>query len=358
MSNSNFVYLRVLRQADHTVFGVQDGQKRYWDQQFGRYIPYSSGQQVKRSILEYITSQLGEVPAATTFYSDVKKDGKITEGEVISPGDPRFTDQLLGGWMIAKAGGADRTIKRRSPLSISAMRPLHPLLSNIYEEKISFDRSDRPDLHQVIVRDDTGKELNDDEIANLLSGSDRSLRRKWIQGSQRATGLFVIDIAIDLRTLFAISINQTEPELSPETINELKAAKWTESENTFGECLVMPKERREKIIEGLVGALIDWRIMTNQSRTFSPLATLAVAISHDANKVASAIRAKMVDEGERPAAKPIVDDSIAGADVFVTLPGAGYFSTNVEAADALDYAKSKIKSMLLEFKYESQLKGE
>ena len=357
MSNSNFVYIRVLRQADHTVFGVEDGQKRYWDQQFSCYIPYSSGQQVKRSIMEQICSELREGPAPTTFYSDVKKDGKgvkITEGEVISPGDPRFADQLLGGWMIAKAGGANRTIKRRSPLSISALRPLHPLLSNIYEEKVSFDRSDRPDVHKVIVRDDKGNELSDDEIAKLLSGTDRSLRRKWIQGSRRTTGLFVCDIAIDLRTLFAPSINQTEPELSPETIEELKVAKWTESENTFGKCIITPKERRQKIIEGLVEALINWRIMTNQSRTFSPLETLAVAISHDANKIASAIRAKLFDEGEKPTAKPIVDDTIEDANVFVTLPGAGYFTTNIEAADALDKAKAKLKEVLSAFNYEKQ----
>lgn len=358
MSNSNFVYLRLLRHVDHTVFGVEDGQKRYYDNQFGRYIAYSSGQQVKRSVLEQISSNLKEKPAPTTFYNDVKKEGKgvkITEGEVITPGDPRFADQLLGGWMVAKAGGTSRTIKRRSPLSISAMRPLHPLLSNIYEEKVSFDRSDRPDLHQVVVRNEKGNELSDDEIAKLLSGSDRSLRRKWIQGSRRTTGLFICDIAIDLRTLFSVSINQTEPELSAETIEELKKSNWIDSENTFGKCIVAPGDRREKLIDALAGALLDWRIMTNQSRTFSPMETLAVAISPDANKITGAIRAKLIDEGEKLQAKPIVDDSVPDTEVYVTLAGAGYFATNVEAGDALDRARARLVQIMKEFDFEKQL---
>lgn len=33
------------------MFCVEDGQKTYYDPQFGRNLPYSSGQQVKRSVL-------------------------------------------------------------------------------------------------------------------------------------------------------------------------------------------------------------------------------------------------------------------------------------------------------------------
>ncbi|HEY6974814.1 MAG TPA: hypothetical protein VH396_00915 [Chitinophagaceae bacterium] len=353
-----YIYLRGLKHSEHTVFGVADGQKYYWDNQFQRQVAYSSGQQIKRSILEAITSALNEVPAPVTFYHEAaKKENKttISEKEVTTPGDPRLADQLLGGWMIANAGGNNRTVKRRSPLSISAMRPLHPLLGSIQSENISFDRSDRPDLHKVIVRDTNGNQLSEEQIAQLLSGSDRSLRRKWIQDNKRTSGLFIYDVAIDLRTLFCVSLNQLEPELSAETINQLKQDGWIETENTFGKCLIAPEERRKEIIPALAYALINWRILTNQSRTFSPMEVLAVAISQNANKVAQAIRAKLIEEGEKPIARPIVDDTIDDVNVYVTLVGAGYFTTNVESADALESAEKKLIKLLEAFDYENQL---
>lgn len=347
-----YIYLRALRHVDHTVFAVADQQKRYWDEQFQRWVAYASGQQVKRSILEQVTIALNEVPAPVTFYFEAPS---LKEKEVTSPGDPRFADQLLGGWMIAQSGGGGRTIKRRSPLSISAMRPLHPLLGGVQSENLSFDRSDRPDLHKVVVRDTNGNILTEQQVAELLSGSDRSLRRKWIQDNKRTTGLFIYDIAVDLRTLFCVSLNQLEPELSQETIEQLKKDDWKETENTFGKCLLAPEERRKQIITALAHALINWRILTNQSRTFSPMEVLAVAISQNANKVAQTIRAKLIEEGEKPTAKPIVDDAIKGANVLVTLAGAGYFSTNIESADALGSAEKKLIELMETFNYSNQL---
>ncbi|MFB6307578.1 MAG: hypothetical protein ABEH43_11460 [Flavobacteriales bacterium] len=72
------------------------------------------------------------------------------------------------------------------------------------------------------------------------------------------------------------------------------------------------------------------------------------------NKSPSAIRAKLIEEGEeRPKAKPIVDDRIKGADVYVTLPGAVYFATNIESADALENACQKLVDLMSEFDYEN-----
>ncbi len=95
--------------------------------------------------------------------------------------------------------------------------------------------------------------------------------------------MFVYDIAIDLRTLFCVSTNQHEPEISKEMIEQLKEKGWVESENVFGKCLVLPKEKRDRIIPALAKALINWRITSNQARTFSLMETLAVAISDNAN---------------------------------------------------------------------------
>lgn len=148
MNRTPFLYIRGLRCVDHTVFAVNDGQKFYIDPQFGRQQAYSSGQQVKRSIIEAL-----DLPfAAMTFNWEIeKKENKASQKEPHSPCDPSYPDQLLGGYMKAESGSF--TVKRRSPLSISAMRPLHPLLGGIEypKENLTFDRTSHPEHHQVKV---------------------------------------------------------------------------------------------------------------------------------------------------------------------------------------------------------------
>lgn len=349
----NTIYIRTLKRAEHTVFAVEDGQKRYFDPQFNRWVPYSSGQQVKRSLIDSLTSALNEVPAPTTFVFGISKNGELGEGEVYGNCDPTFADQLFGGWMKAAKGGKERTLKRRSPLSISAMRGLHPLLAGIGKENASFDRSDRPN-NMVIVRDEDGNLLNDEQISDLLAGKDRSLSRKWIPELRRATGLFVQDMAIDLRRLFSVSLNLLEPEVTEETLNNLREEGWIESENVFGKCLVAPKELRERLIPALAHAIINWTITSNQSRTFSLMETLAVSLSDNANKIAGSIRAKLSLEEENKAL-PIIEEDLAGVETFITLSAAGYVLTKKETADALDKAEQSLIAKMLAFDYENQI---
>lgn len=351
-----YIYLRALKHAEHTVFCVEDGQKTYYDPQFNRVIAYSSGQQVKRSVLQSLTDNLNVPMASITFnYNITAKNGKkeLENKEPWSPCDPCFVDQLLGGWMRA---GDGVTKKRRSPLSISAMRPLHPLLAGVDKENLTFDRSDRPDHHPVNVRKAGSDALmTEEEIEAFLQENSRTLpRRNWIPDNARTGGLFVYDIALDLRTLFCVSTNQHEPELSKDMIESLKAKGWTESENIFGKCLVLPKAERDKVIPALASALINWRITSNQSRTFSLMETLAVAISENANKLAGAIRAKLIEDGEKPKAKPIIDQT-AGAELFVTLPCSGYVVTENESSDALAKAEQKLIDLMTAYPYENQL---
>lgn len=347
------IYIRTLKRAEHTVFCVSDGQKYYYDTQFNRRIPFSSGQQVKRSLIDSLCEVINQTPSPTTFLFDVTKQKELKEGEVYATCDPTFADQLFGGWMKASKGGKDRTLKRRSPLSISAMRALHPLLAGTYSENASFDRSDRPN-NKVIVRDEKGNELNEDEIVAFLDGKDRSLSRKWIPDNKRATGLFVSDFAIDLRRLFTVSINSFEPEMSESTIEKLKNEGWTESENVFGKCLVAPIELREKWIKGLAKAIIDWRITSNQARTFSLMDTLAISISDNANLIAGSIRAKLSEE-DSDKANPIIDESLGGVDTFITLQAGGYIQTKGEKADALQKAEEHLIKLLSDFDYENQI---
>ena len=340
MKENSFIYLRGLKHAAFTVFCVEDGQKSYFDPQFNVRVPYSSGQQVKRSILEQLNDVLGVQPSPTEFFFDVDKKGALKEGEVLSSCDPHYVDQLLGGWMRTPKGGKEKAVKRRSPFSISAMTPLHPLLAAVSKENISFDRSDK---------------LTDEQVSDFLEGNDRSLYRKWIPDNSRATGLFVYDVAIDLRRLFCVSTNQLEPEITSDMVKKLKEDGWKIITTSFGECLLMPKEQREQIIPAIADALIDWHITSNQARTFSLMETLAIAISDNANTLAAAIRAKLVEDGEsKPKTKPIVDEN-AGAKTFVTLPCASYVVTETESADALAKAKQELVNRMMAFDYENQI---
>jgi len=305
---------------------------------------------VKRSILEDLTSALNVSMAPITFNYSIK--GKeLNTKEPWSPCDPNYVDQLIGGWMRA---GDGVTVKRRSPLSISAMRPLHPLLSGTAKENLTFDRSNRPDSNPVNVKMGE-KLLTEEEIEDFLTSNDRTLpRRNWIPDNRRTQGLFVYDIAIDLRTLFSVSVNQHEPELSKDKIEDLTSKGWVSGENTFGKCLIMPKAEREKIIPALASALLNWRITSNQARTFSLMETLAVAISDNASTLTGAIRAKLLEEGEKQKAKPVIDET-AGAELFITLPCSGYVTTVSESADALKQAEARLINIMMDFPYENQL---
>lgn len=346
------IYIRTLKRAEHTVFNVSDGQKYYYDPQFNRRIPFSSGQQVKRSLIDSLCETIGQAPSPTTFLFDIIKQKELKEGEVYGTCDPTYADQLFGGWMKAAKGGKDRTLKRRSPLSISAMRALHPLLAGMDAENATFDRSERAN-NRIIVRDEDGREMNEEEIAAFLAGKDRSLSRKWIPNNSRATGLFVADMAIDLRRLFCVSLNALEPEMSDDTIAKLRQQGWIESGNVFGQCLVAPKEIRDRWIPGLAQAIINWRITSNQSRTFSLMDTLAVSISDNAHLIAGSIRAKLSEEDSRKA-DPIVDETMPDVDTYITLQAGAFLHTKGETADALQRAEQKLTELMTAFDYEHQ----
>lgn len=349
----NTIYIRTLKRAEHTVFCVADGQKYYYDSQFNRRIPFSSGQQVKRSLIDSLCEAINQTPSPTTFLFDINKQKELKEGEVYGTCDPTYADQLMGGWMKASKGGTERTLKRRSPLSISAMRALHPALAGMEKEASSFDRSERSN-NVVIVRDEKGNQLTDEEIVTLIEGKDRSLSRKWLNASDRVAGLFVMDIAIDLRRLFCVSTNSFEPEMSDSTIEKLKSEGWVESNNVFGPCLVAPKELRDKWIKGLAKAIVDWRITSNQSRTFSLMDTLAIAISDNANLIAGSIRAKLSEEDSKKA-DPIIDESLKNVNTYITLQAGGFVQTKGETADALEQAEQKLIDLMMAFNYENQL---
>lgn len=346
---SRFIYIRGLRQVDHTVFGVADGQKFYWNPISNDRQPYASGQQVKRSILDTMVEAMpNEQRAPITFNYQLKKGNKgeartSDQKEPWNPCDPAYADQLIGGWMRAQKGAT--AVKRRSPLSISAFRPLHPSLANLEsDESGTFDRSDNPTQHRIRVTDENGQELDEAQIKEYLTETDKSLPlRNWLKLGPRANGLYIFDIAIDLTTLFSVSTNQYDPELTDERVEQLKDAGWKEANQR----LYAPEQRQEAILQALVHAIINWRITSNQSRTFSPQGTLAIAISNNANSIVNAIRADIVPEPRKAYdAAPVIDDSINGVDVFTAPVARSYVPEVIVNGNAMVDAEAYLLKRL------------
>jgi hypothetical protein len=372
-----YIYLRGLRHAEHTVFAVNDGQKYYNDPVFKSEngyplrMAYSSGQQVKRSIIESFTSELNVPFAAITFNWEIK--GNTAEmKQPFHPCDPTYVDQLIGGYMKSESDNV--TIKRRSPLSISAMRPLHPLLGGLESQKeaANFDRKGFPSEYKTketefskegsnnvrVYKVESKKqiELGKEELDAWLTSNNRQLSAHYYKpdSQTRATGLFAYDIAIDLRTLFCVSTNKLEPELFPNIEEKLRAEGWIDGKNLFGKCLICPKDRRDAIIPALAHAIINWRITSNQARTFSLMETVALAISDNANQIAYAIRGELRDDTDKQQAVPKIDETSTAA-LFITPIASSYIAGSIGAANALDKAEAKLIELMTAFDYENQV---
>lgn len=367
MTQKPFLYLRALRNVDFTIFAVADGQKKYWDALYQKNVPFASGQQVKRSLLEAMMAELGQGMAPVEFRYKVDKTDKkkAKEDIALQTLDPTYPDQLIGGWMKASGEGKekdeDNVIKRRSPLSISALRPLHPLLAGIVNDAaITFDRRGQS-LSKVRLIDANGNEMTEAEMMDFLSSSDKPLRPFKYLGDKnpRASGLFIYDVAIDLRRLFTVSLDPADPELKRGLADELRTKGWIEGRNSFGPCLICPDKKRQEIIPALANALINWDITSNQARTYHPREVLAIAISQNANQIVNAIRADLNDsvESSQIRAIPRVDKE-AGAKLFVAPVASGKALGVQGNSTALDDAAAYLVEQMLAFPYTNQVTNE
>lgn len=360
----DFIYLRSLRYVNHSVFSVAQGQKTYTDPEFNVDLPFSSGQQVKRSILDQLVHNMGEKRAPVVFQwrlVDKKNATAPKEDIAVQMLDPRNIDELLGGYMRAEAKGTKKgedealgVIKRRSPLSISAMTPLHPLLGHAeVEQAITFDRNDDGNSYVVLI-DTEGNRMPEEEMKKYLETNQLTLRKsKYVdaRNQRRAYGIFCYNIAIDLRRLFTVSTDPTAPEAEPKILRALRSEGWEESSNVFGPCLTLPKNKRDEIIPHLASALIEWQISSNQSRTYSPMELLAIAISDNANTMAASIRAKLnYNEDGRLVARPFIDGDV-GANVYTYVTAESHIPQIESSKTAINDAKNELERRLKDYSY-------
>ena len=361
-----FIHIRGLKFVEHTVFCVsENGQKTFFDPIHQKTCALSSGQQVKRSIMTAIASEFGQSMPVTTFTKKVtiNKDGnkKIGEGHIITEPDIKNSYHLVGGFWKSVANEKGDSVSRRSPLKISGMTPIHPLLATVYKEDISHNRKNTENTFIKFIygskndeapRGKNGQEVPKEELDEILKAVDKKMTdyspTQFIKDQKRTSGLFKFDIEIDLRKLFAINLSETDPEIYPEEIEHLKENGWKEIEYDFGKALVAPKEIRDKIGRAVAKGIMKWKIDSNQSTTYSPMETMAMIISNEATHITSAIRGELIDDDK---AKLIVDDSIEKVFCSDSLKAIIlYRKKSNDIKDAENYIFEKI----MEFDFENQ----
>ena len=111
---------------------------------------------------------------------------------------------------------------------------------------------------------------------------------------------------------------------------------------------------RARIIPALAFALLHWSITSNQSRTFSPMPPLAVAVSDRADRIASTLRADLNAQAglERPSAA-VVLEATGDDKLFVTPVANGVVPGAQGTADAMDRAQDELERRLRSYDYEA-----
>lgn len=342
-ASSSAIYVRGLRHVKHTVFCVDEGQKTYYDPVSGHNVGYSSGQQVKRSVMDHFMDAAGEPRAEYVFRQEEQGDGSIQSKEVYTDCDPRHTDLLIGGWM--RAAEDEDTIKRRSPLSVSALTPLHGDLANVTDEVLTLDRRDDPEeAHTIEVTDSDGETV--ENLDAFFEGKRPPTRHQFTDRSnnKRLTGIFEYKIAVDLSRLFAVAKRKTDPELKDHLREELREEDWPEYEDHF----YLPESKREEVIPHLARSLVEWQVTSNQQRTFSLQSNFATVLTRNASLAANSIYTVPNGEASRGrSAEPKVED-LEGASLHLTNEARQFFdgesfsgTANQEAAAEIEEALQK-----------------
>lgn len=178
---------------------------------------------------------------------------------------------------------------------------------------------------------------------------------KWLgPENRRTTGLFKLDIGIDLRNLFCVSLDKNEPSISANVEKRLRTLGWQQSENWFGDTLVAPKEYRDEVVPALAESLLTWMITSNQSRHYSPQEIMAIAISDNAQRPPLAIRSRMVNDKK---ALPVIEP-VKGVDLFASVHAEEHIPAETlkteTSVEAVEMAVENLTKRMRDFDYGKQ----
>lgn len=166
------LYIRQLRELNLSGISLgEKGMKTYNDPQSGKSLPYVSGQQIKHCFrnrfFEAYAEKYGEVLPPTMLEFLVKKpdEGGFRQGQVLNLTDPRYPDQLFGGYMRTETTVVENSakgrkgkkekanVKRKSPLAFSCMYPVSVQAVTKSTEAFPFDRTSEASFHKVKLDD-------------------------------------------------------------------------------------------------------------------------------------------------------------------------------------------------------------
>jgi len=356
------INIKVLKHVRQGVLCVDSAQKVCWDPVFRVFTPYSSGQQVKRCIIQLMCTVIGVLLSPITFWSKITDKGvdKIGEHQIWSSCNPKYVNELVGGHMKTRKRGAGDafgigTKKRRGPVSFSALTVLHALLSVVFDECVTFDRSGIPG-NIVHVVDADENEIPAEEVKKFCDNFEVNIpARHFVKPQKRMGGLFVHTVIIDQNALFTVQLDEREPSIDDCVRDELISLGWLQTVNDKGKCLVAPKSVRDQVIPALAHAIINWTVDSNQSRSSTEFQTVAVAMSKTSPKVWNSISAVVskADDG-KSMATPVLR-KYDGVDLFVDDSASQFFFEAETDEDALLKAEARIIEMLNDFDYENQM---
>lgn len=359
--NNNFLYIRVIKELIHTVLvvGQRDktrngfnGQKKYYDNFFKKWVGFAGGSTVKRHIVERFMGLVGEQLSPVIFQlKKVKGEDELREDIVINTCNPLNMDQHLRGYMLTTKDQDTTNVKRRSPLSISALTPVHPLLASCYGEMGVVDRSNVKG-NKITIIGENGKQLESEEVKRLLgtkNGSKLANHRKLIDSNGRMSGIYEMTMAINLDRLFSVELNEIDSEVTPEVESQLRENGWKEEHKNGFNYLVAPKEYQDKIVKNLADAIINFRVFSNQSSTFSAMPVLAVSVTKEASKLHKGIVARITKGSDTDANSQSVAlqiNEVDGLQNFISSQMAKYVLTDKDDVMAEENAVELITDML------------
>lgn len=363
----SYVYIKLLKKVDQTIFCVDKNrdQKKYFDSIHGISVPYSSGQQVKRSVVDKFMEVLDQERAKVVMNYAFSGEGKIEQRETTELTDPRYADQLIAGWMRTPSDTTKDddegqvSYKRRSPLSISLMNPLHPKLVSMNKELVTFNRNGifNDDLTIRKVKKNGKKEKTvekweNDEIDEILKEKNELIsKNKFIGPQTLVSGLFIVNMVIDIESLFTVPITLSDKQIPSEKEKELIDEGWEVIKFRGGKHIKLPINKIEEYTNALVDGLINWRISSNQSRTYDPMPIISIAVSDVGHENGYAIRSKLVQENGKISAKPVIEEGNENTKVYTTPIAGEIFLEDEINIDfkAIDKAKADIKQKIMNY---------
>lgn len=346
--SKRFIYFKGVRNVECGKICVADGQKTYYDPIGNVSVPYGSASQTKRQIMEKACSDM-ELSVVNYEYT-VDKNGVPKQAQSITQNNPIFVDLLLGGYMTTKNKedeSKNETLKRTSPLNISAFVPTSSKLVTLSRKLMGTSSKDDKRTN-VVLKFNNNQVIDGEEAKQWLDDNNRK-KTTFTFYDEMFSGLFKYEVAIDKETLFSVSINGYEKEISDATKEQMIAEGWELGTNSYGDCLIAPKAVREIVAKKLARAIVEWEHNSNQSTHYSMATTTICSVSYSPRQCANSIYVTTDDDNK----SRLVADIDYNENIFVEKSAKNLVDCDdsVVSAMAMERAIDMIESMILDYQY-------